>query len=192
MDKLLIMGDSIRVGYQKYVEELAKDKFTVLYPVDNSCFVQYQYWQINQMFKHNDGIKYVHFNSGYWDMNIESPMEEALNPIEEYLHGLTKIVTFIRKQGAFPVFATTVPIYESGLSNDNTGKIGSINYKNEWVINYNKHAKILMNELNVPVHDLYEVVLKGDKYYKCEDLLHLTEEGSKICAESIVEFLTKL
>lgn len=191
MKKVLLIGDSIRMGYAQMVKDLLKDEAEVIFPGDNSCFVQYAYWQTNQMFLRNDKIDIVHFNSGYWDMNIEYPMSEAFNSLAEYIAGLTKMIKYIKKQNAKPIFALTLPIYKDGSSIDNTGLNAVIQYNQEWVLSYNNAAKALMSSLNVEVNDLYSSMLLGDKYYKCADMLHLTYEGSMVCAQQIAELIRK-
>ena len=189
MKKILLLGDSIRMGYQQYVKEELDGEYEVLYPGDNGRFAAYTLWQVNQELKWNPDIELVHFNNGYWDMNIEAPMTEAIHPVEEYKSFLRRIVALCRQCGAKVVFATTVPILEAGAAGDNTGVQGTINYSNEWVKEYNAAAVKLMAELDVPVNDLYTLCLEDDRCYKCEDLLHLSEEGSRRCAKQVAEFV---
>ena len=191
MKKILLLGDSIRMGYQQYVKEELEGEYEVLYPADNGRFAAYTLWQVNQELKWNPDIELVHFNNGYWDMNIEAPMTEAIHPVEEYVSFLRRIVGLCRQCGAKVVFATTVPILEAGAAGDNTGVQGTINYSNEWVKEYNAAAVALMEELEVPVNDLYALCREDDRCYKCEDLLHLSEEGSRRCAAQVAEFVRK-
>ena len=100
MKKILLLGDSIRMGYQQYVKEALEGEFEVRYPEDNGRFAAYTLWQANQMFKWNPDIELVHFNNGYWDMNIEAPMTEAIHPIEEYKSFLRRIVALCHSCGA--------------------------------------------------------------------------------------------
>ena len=118
-------------------------------------------------------------------------MTEAIHPVEEYVSFLRRIVGLCRQCGAKVVFATTVPILEAGAAGDNTGVQGTINYSNEWVKEYNAAAVALMEELEVPVNDLYALCREDDRCYKCEDLLHLSEEGSRRCAAQVAEFVRK-
>ena len=189
MKKVLLLGDSIRMGYQQYVKEELAGEYEVKYPEDNGRFAAYTLWQVNQELKWNPDIELVHFNNGYWDMNIEAPMTEAIHPVEEYVSFLRRIVTLCRQCGAKVVFATTVPILEDGAAGDNTGVQGTINYSNEWVKTYNAAAVKLMEELKVPVNDLYALCMEDDRRYKCEDLLHLSEEGSRRCAAQVAQFI---
>ena len=191
MKKVLLLGDSIRMGYQNDVKEMLAGEYEVICPEDNGRFAAYTLWQANQMFKWNPYIALVHFNNGYWDMNIEAPMTEAIHPVEEYVSFLRRIVGLCRQCGAKVVFATTVPILEAGAAGDNTGVQGTINYSNEWVKEYNAAAVALMEELEVPVNDLYALCREDDRCYKCEDLLHLSEEGSRRCAAQVAEFVRK-
>ena len=189
MKKVLLLGDSSRIGYQNDVKEILRGEYEVICPEDNGRFAAYTLWQANQMFKWNPDIELVHFNNGYWDMNIEAPMTEAIHPIEEYKSFLRRIVALCRQCGAKVVFATTVPIMEAGAAADNTGVEGTINYSNEWVKAYNAAAVEVMAELDVPVNDLYALCMEDDRRYKCEDLLHLSAEGSRRCAEQVVEYI---
>ena len=191
MIKVTLLGDSIRLGYQEIVKELLKEEYEVVFPEDNGRFAAYTLWQVNQELKWNPDIELVHFNNGYWDMNVEAPMTEAIHPVEEYVSFLRRIVALCRQCGAKVVFATTVPILEDGAAGDNTGVQGTINYSNEWVKTYNAAATKLMAELDVPVNDLYALCMQDDRRYKCEDLLHLSEEGSRACAKQVAEYVRK-
>ena len=189
MKKVLLLGDSIRMGYQNDVKEILSGEYEVICPEDNGRFAAYTLWQANQMFKWNPDIELVHFNNGYWDMNIEAPTTEAIHPVEEYVSFLRRIVTLCRQCGAKVVFATTVPILEAGAAGDNTGVEGTINYSNEWVKEYNAAAVETMKALDVPVNDLYALCMEDDRRYKCEDLLHLSAEGSRRCAEQVAQYV---
>ncbi len=193
MKKILLLGDSIRMGYDDFVKEMAAGKYEVYYfESDNGRFASYTLWQANQLLRIYGPFDYIHFNNGYWDMNREAPMNTPLSPIPEYLSFLKRIIDLGRENGAEVIFATTVPIYEDGASLDNTGTYASINYKNSWVKEYNEAALALMKEENVPVNDLYTLMLKGERYYKCQDSLHLTLEGYKVCAKAVIDTIDNL
>ena len=44
-----------------------------------------------------------------------------------------------------------------------------------------------MKSEGVMINDLYALCIKDKHYYKCPDLLHLTEEGYRRCAEKTAE-----
>ena len=189
MKKVLLLGDSIRMGYDDYVKELLAGECEVYYDAeDNGRFSAYTLWQMNQFFKHFGHFDVVHWNNGYWDMNIEAPMTTAMHPVDEYTHFLKRILAEIRRNGAEPIFATTTPILSAGAAADLFGTgADSINYNNDWVVTYNEAAVKLMQEEGVTVNDLYTLCLEDARYYKCDDLLHLTEQGYQRCAQQIAE-----
>ncbi|MBQ3868391.1 MAG: SGNH/GDSL hydrolase family protein [Clostridia bacterium] len=189
MKRALLLGDSIRMGYDEYVKELLKGEFEVVYDdVDNGRFAAYTLWQANQFFKNCGRFDVVHWNNGYWDMNIEAPMTEAIHPLDEYVHFLGRILAEIRRNGATPVFATTTPIL-SGEAAEEVARAGnfSFSYNNEWVVKYNTAAVSFMRREGVAVNDLYALCLSDPHYFKCPDLLHLTEEGYRRCAEQTAQ-----
>jgi len=191
MKKVLLLGDSIRMGYDEYVRDILKDRCEVIYDEkDNGRFAAYTLWQANQLFRKHGKFDVVHWNNGYWDMNIEAPMTEAMHPIDEYIHFLKRIIAEIRRNGAQIIFATTTPAAGSvGSALDNTGTGVKIKYSNDWVIAYNDAAKRLAAEENITVNDLYALMLEDRSGYKCEDKLHLTEEGYRRCAEQAARLI---
>lgn len=193
MKKVLLLGDSIRMGYDDFVKELLQGKCEVYYAAeDNGRFSAYTLWQMNQMFRHYGPFDLVHWNNGYWDMNIEAPMAEPIHPLDEYLHFLRRILAEIRRSGAKPVFATTTPVLFSGSAADVTGTgADNIGYDNDRIQQYNQAAQALMTFEGVPVNDLYTLCLEDPHCYKCPDMLHLTEEGYRRCAQQTAACILK-
>ena len=69
--KILLIGDSIRMGYCRFVRELMQGEAEVFYPEDNCRFAQYtlrglQDWQA-QLGLWN-GVDLIHWNNGLWDV----------------------------------------------------------------------------------------------------------------------------
>ena len=193
MKKVLLLGDSIRMGYDEYVKELLSDEFEVVYDdADNGRFAAYTLWQANQFFKNHGHFDVVHWNNGYWDMNIEAPMRSAIHPVGEYVHFLGRILAEIRENGAVPVFATTVPILsEEAAAEVIRDGVARFAYNNEWVTEYNAAAVAFMESEGVMINDLYSLCLQDRHFYKCPDLLHLTEEGYRRCAGQTAEAIRK-
>ena len=189
MKRVLLLGDSIRMGYDEYVKEILEGEFEVCYDdVDNGRFAAYTLWQANQAFKKLGRFDVVHWNNGYWDMNVEFPMTEAIHPVDEYVQFLSRILAQIRNNGAVPVFATTTPILSKEAAADVVREgIDSFKYENEWVVKYNAAAVSFMKSEGVAVNDLYALCAEDKYFYKCSDLLHLTEEGYRRCAEQTAE-----
>jgi lysophospholipase L1-like esterase len=192
MDKVLLLGDSIRMGYDEFVRDDLKGRCEVLYDEeDNGRFSSYTLWQANQMFKKYGKVDVVHWNNGYWDMNVESPMTEAMHPVDEYVHFLKRIISLIRANGADIIFATTTPILEREKIEKSEMK-DIIGYDNEWVRKYNSAATDLMKSENIRIDDLYTLCLEDKNYYKCPDMLHLTEQGYRKCAEKASKMILEV
>lgn len=191
MKKVLLLGDSIRMGYQDYVRQALAGECEVLYDAeDNGRFAAYTLWQVNQMFKKYGAFEVVHWNNGYWDMNIESPMRTPMHPVDEYIYFLRRIIGEIRHNGAKIIFATTTPVLSLGSAADNTGTGAlGIAYDDAWVRQYNAAAVELMRAEGIPINDLYTLCQEDAGYYKCEDKLHLTEAGYRRCAEQAAAYI---
>ena len=191
MKRVLLLGDSIRMGYDSYVKEILEGEggFEVVFDdVDNGRFAAYTLWQANQFFRNQGQFDIVHWNNGYWDMNIEKPMTEAIHPVDEYVHFLGRILKEIRRNGAVPIFATTTPILPRDIALDiKNEKMPFSDYVNDWVLKYNAAAVSFMEGEGVAVNDLYTVCLEDKYFYKGPDLLHLTEKGYRRLAEKTAE-----
>lgn len=189
MKKVLLLGDSIRMGYDDLVKEELKEYEVYYDPEDNGRFSAYTIWQFNQMYKKYGPFDIVHFNVGYWDMNHEDPFGKPETPLEDYLHNLNRLLDLIINTKATPIFSLTTPIYN--IDHEHDGFIKTP-YKNEWVVEYNAAAKALMEKRGIKVIDLYSLLLDGYHYYKCYDSLHLTLEGYQKCALKIASEIRKL
>ena len=192
MKKVLLLGDSIRMGYQDYVKEYLNGEYEVVFHEENGRCSATTLWQVNQMFRRHPDIALVHWNNGYWDMHISPPMKEHLRPLPEYISNLTRIAQYIRERGAKVVFATTPPVKGDGFAREVTGIKTDIYFSEEFVQIYNAAALSLMKELSVPINDLYTLCLEDENYYKCIDMIHLTEAGSRRCAEKIAEVVREM
>lgn len=182
--KVLLLGDSIRMGYDEYVKELLQEDCEVYYDdEDNGRFAAYTLWQANQLIRQYGPFDLVHWNNGYWDMNIEAPMTEAIHPLDEYLHFLKRILELVRKDSAKVVFATTLPMLPEGEMDSPEGR--QFAYDDNTVCRYNAAACSLLEGEGVRINDLYALCKQHPTLYKCPDRLHLTEEGSRKCAEQV-------
>lgn len=191
MKKVLLLGDSIRMGYDSYVKEELKDEFEVYYDdTDNGRFSAYTIWQFNILNNKYGPFDIVHFNNGYWDMNHECPDGSETFPLEDYLHNLKRLIGLIRQINAIPIFSTTIPIYETKEDTLYNGVMyQKINYLDSWVTKYNAAAIHLMEEEHVLVNDLYSLLLDEPRYAKCQDSLHLTTEGYIKCAKKVASII---
>lgn len=183
MKKVLLLGDSIRMGYDSIVKEMLGDDYLVCYADDdNGRFTAYTLWQANQFFREYGHFDIVHWNNGYWDMHTEAPMTEPITPLCDYPYMLRRIIRLCRANCDRLIFATTLPVPSADDMRS---------YDNDTVLAYNNAALEVMRQEGVEVNDLYSLTAQKDDFYKCADRLHLTQEGYRVCAEQIVRMIRK-
>jgi lysophospholipase L1-like esterase len=176
MKRVLLLGDSIRMGYEPLVREALAGIAEVVAPAENGRFAKYTLWGVNLWIKELGRPDVVHWNNGLWDIHRESPMTEPLTPVDEYLNTLGRIVTEIRRTGAAVIFATTTPVAE-----------GSVGRSNEEIDAYNRAAVSMMTKNQVAVNDLYSLVKADLAGNICADKAHLSEKGYRRCTAAVVE-----
>ena len=179
MKRMLILGDSISMGYREFVRESLHGKAEVLFSEENGRFVKYTHWLSNQWIRANGAPDIIHWNNGIWDITREPPVEGCFTPLDEYIHGLARTLSTFRAAGVPAiVFATTTYPHP-----------GREEQRAEDIDEYNAAARALMEREGVPVNDL-GALIKNRMEYVCEDHLHLTEAGYRACAAMVVEKLT--
>ncbi|MBQ5649153.1 MAG: hypothetical protein IIV03_03335 [Clostridia bacterium] len=191
MKNVFLIGDSIRYGAQPvspgygiYVKEMLEGKANVYYPNENCRFAQYTlralYDWAKRLKKENIQIDVIHWNNGLWDV-LRLNGDEPLTPCEIYVYYLKRIHAMLTK--LFPdakiIFALSTSILEEKATPD------FFRY-NADIERYNAAAKELMDELGVPVNDLYTVSNGIDPSMHC-DWVHFGEDGSKILAKAVTE-----
>jgi len=182
MKKVLLLGDSIRLGYCPYVREDLKDIAEVVFPEENCRFTQYTYIQLKNWMALVDDpktIDVIHWNNGHWDVSHWDGAEESLNTPELYAQMLERI--YKRLVGYCPnakvIFATTTPMNPNGVQGANVRTTPE-------VIRYNDAAREVMARLGVQVNDLFSVMKDAtpDDYI---DHTHFTEAGYRRLADVV-------
>ncbi|MBE6740609.1 MAG: SGNH/GDSL hydrolase family protein [Ruminococcaceae bacterium] len=192
MKKVVLLGDSIREWYTNYVVELLKDKCEVISLLgDNGRFTYYSLFQLSMILKEHGKVDLVHFNNGYWDMDVMPFLNRPVFSLEEYKHGLKRIIELSRAAGADLIFATTTPLPSDVAAEDNTGTGVTFGFEQDRVKDFNNAAIELMKEENIEVNDLYAVCKQDKNFYKCEDNLHHTEEGNRVLAQHVANAILK-
>ena len=116
MKKILLVGDSIRIGYDKYVKLSYEGRAEVFYPNENCRMSSYVIrclhdWKRDT--KCGSDIDLVHWNCGLWDCLI---MPDGLyqTPLNQYKENIDRICKMIKLYfpGAISVFATSTPVHD--------------------------------------------------------------------------------
>lgn len=190
--KILIIGDSISIGYTPFVKESLQDAADVYHNPGNAKHSGYGLDSIANWIG-NEDWDIIHFNWGLWDLCYRHPDSEVQGnrdkvngdltyTLEEYSNNLKAIISKIKnKSDAKLVFATTsyVPANEAGR------------YLQDAII-YNDAANKIMRNNNIIIHDIYNYSLQVHKQFgKGSDDVHYTEEGYKMLSRAISTFLRK-
>lgn len=191
--KVLIIGDSISIGYTPFVKENLKEIAVVKHNPGNAQHTGKGLKNIEKWIGEEDW-SVIQFNWGLWDLCYRHPdskvqgKRDKLNgtvtfSVADYKKNLEAIVKKIKKHSdAKLVFVTTsyVPTQEAGRYTGDPVK-------------YNEVARSVMEENGVMINDIYEKSIKVHKKYgKGEDNVHYNPEGSEKLGMYISEFLKEV
>ena len=152
MKKIVLIGDSIRMGYDKYVKDALKSTAEVYYPEENCRFAEYvlRYlhdWKANGGW--GDDVDLVHWNAGLWDA-LELFGDEPLTSFSYYEEAITRIAKRLRM--LFPkakfVFATSTNVSEKMSKPEFTRHNSTIQKYNEIAIRALKGTDTIINDLH--------------------------------------------
>lgn len=186
--RVVLIGDSIREEYGKYVREELKDLIEVVEIPENAKCSTYTLRRIHEWansLRIGTDIDLVYWNNGLWDI-ARFYGDEPLVSEKEYQKNLNRII--VRLHRIFPnakiVYATTTSIAEW----KNEDKV-FIRRESD-VVAYNKLATDIMTTQNISVDDLYTITNQFSEEYR-QDWVHFSEEGSKKLAKHIAAYIFK-
>ncbi len=194
LPNILLLGDSISIGYHAGVSELLKGKANVFRPVnpkngsaDNCSDTSKGVASLDAWLALQPKWDVIHFNWGLHDLKHVKPgttevSSEAADPtlrtLAEYQANLEKIVARLKATGAKLVFCTTTPVTEGTLAPFR---------RNEDVEAYNAAAVKIMAAHSIPVDDLYTFAKPQLEKIQLPKNVHFTAPGSKILAGQVVK-----
>lgn len=182
MKKILLLGDSIRIGYDKYVKMSFENEAEVYYPADNCRFTTYTIRRLDDWVKElqlGDGVDLVHWNCGLWDV-LRLVDDKCAIPLEFYKVNIDRICSLLKHY--FPkakfVFATSTPVQEHLF-----GELRRLNSDTEM---YNAAAVEIVKAHGMEVNDLY-ALLKGCPAEYYTDSTHLyTKAGTEVITDKVI------
>ena len=183
MKKVVLIGDSIRAGYDKYAKQALAGEVEVLFSPDSGRFAQYVLRAVSDWKKEEgwgDDIDLVHWNAGLWDV-LRQFGEEPLTPPEMYAEMIRRVD--LRLRYLFPnakmVFATSTHVLEE--------KYGK-NFKryNREIEQYNAIACDVLCHTDTVINDLYAFTASLPiSFYS--DMTHLyTPEGTEAMTNQVL------
>ena len=184
MKKVLLIGDSIRLGYERYVKAVFEDVLEVYSPTEeNGRMAQHIQRFLNEWKKREhipEDVDLVHWNAGLWDV-LRICGDDTLTSPMFYAETLGKIVK--RMNLLFPkakiVFALSTAVREELYE-------GDYQRYNSDIEKFNEIAIKTLRPLGVEFNDLYSIT--KDAPEKCwSDMTHFnTLDGIKLTGSKVV------
>lgn len=189
MKNLLLIGDSIKAGYDKSVKKSLEGRANVILGNDSARFAAYLLRVIHECFEgvKPEDIDVLHWNAGLWDC-LRLFGEEPHTPIEIYAYYIERICIRIKKifPNARVIFATSTRVAEEKMDK---------NFKrlNSDIEKYNETAVEIVRKYGFEVDDLYACSAKLPESAH-SDLVHYytptaTEAFTKQVLSSVVPAL---
>lgn len=181
LPRVLLIGDSISMGYTLPVRELLKGKANVHRIPANGGPTTRGLASIDKWL--GDGNwDVIHFNWGIHDLRHMDDGKRQVEPAD-YEKNLRALVEKLKATGAKLIWATITPIPEPPLKPERT--FGSEE-------EYNEIAAKVMKENGIPINDLNAwITPRFEELQKPQDL-HYQEEGSKYLAEKVAREIEAL
>ena len=184
LPNVLIIGDSISMGYTQPVKELLAGKAHVERPPANGGATALGLEKLSDWLgdTHWDVI---HFNWGLHDIKHMKDGKldlagEQVAGLDQYSKNLEELVRRLKATGARLIWASTTPVPEGAA-----GRLAGDE------VRYNQAAKTIMKKNGVAINDLHSRVKPCLGKYQQPRNVHFTPEGSKFLAEQVAAKILK-
>jgi len=192
LPKILIIGDSISIGYTPFVKESLKDKAIVIHNKGNAAHTGIGLKRLDEWLG-EEKWDVIQFNWGLHDLCYRNPESKRqghrdkvhgklTTPLEQYQANMEELVLRLQKTNAKLLFITTtyVPVNEAGRISGDEDK-------------YNAAALEVMKKYGIKVNDLNKTSREiHPKFGKDSGNVHYTPEGYRLLAEKITHGLEKI
>lgn len=174
LPRVLLIGDSISIGYTPPVRELLKGKANVHRIPTNGGPTSNGLKNIDKWLG-NGKWDIIHFNWGIHDLKYMPDGKRQVEP-EDYEKNLRSLVVKLKATGAKLIWASTTPIPEGELNPPRSfGKVPE----------YNDIAKRVMAENGVAIDDLNTAITPHLVEYQNPKDVHYKTEGSALLAKHV-------
>lgn len=190
LPRVLLIGDSISIGYTVPVREMLKGKANVHRPLTN-CGPTTRGLAAIEDWLGDGKWDVIHFNWGLHDLKYMGPKNQNLAdpsskdshqqvPPEEYEANLRQLTERLKKTGAKLIWRSTTPVPEGAK-----GRVVGDSKK------YNEIAAKIMAEHQIPVDDQYSLVINSPDEIQLPKNVHFSSKGSRVLAASAVDAIAK-
>jgi acyl-CoA thioesterase-1 len=176
LPRVLLIGDSISMGYTEPVRKLLAGKCNVHRIPENGGptirgveklekWLGSGHWDV------------IHFNFGLHDLRLMDTGKHQV-ALADYEANLRKIVARLKATGARVVWASTTPVPEAKLTPPRSPAD---------VIAYNAAARRVMEENGIPIDDLYAFALPRLAEIQRPANVHFTDAGYAALAKPVAD-----
>lgn len=184
MKKIVLIGDSIRMGYCEYVKNALSDVAEVYYPPENCRYaVNVLRFMGEWKSKGNwpSDVDMVHFNAGLWDV-LRVHDGEMLSTYEYYKYTIERVGKLMRR--LFPtaklVFATSTAIVEM----PNKKRF------NKDIEEFNAAAIEVLSPLGIEINDLYAITKDIAPECRSDETHFNNDHGRSVVGGAVVNYIT--
>ena len=185
MKNVLLLGDSIRKGYDKAIRKTLEGKAEVYFPNENCRFAAYLLRNLHEYGEavENGKPDVIHWNAGLWDC-LRMFGEEPQTPIEVYCYYIERICKRIKKlyPEAKVIFATSTRVQSEKMSKN-------LKRYNEDTEAYNEAAEKIVKEYGFEVNDLYALSATLPDEAHSDPVHYYTPIGTEIFANQVLSYL---
>lgn len=175
--RVLLIGDSISIGYTPHTTKLLEGKAQVTHHAGNAENTRTGLKMLPTWLKEGP-FDVIHFNWGLWDL-VDGGKDV---PIDEYEKNLRALVKQLKETKAKLIWASTTPVPE----------VNARKRRDADVVAYNAVAKKIMEENQIPIDDLYALARPQlAKLQKANDV-HFSTEGSQELARQVAQSIEKV
>ena len=189
MKKIVLIGDSIRMGYDKYIKDALSDTAEVFYPSENCRFAEYVLRYTHEWKKEGnwgDDVDLVHWNAGLWDV-LELFGDEPLTSLSYYREAIIRIDKRLRM--LFPkakfVFATSTNVSEK------MAKPEFLRH-NATIEKYNTEALCALTGTDTVINDLFLLTSTVPDSYRSDWVHFYTPEGTELIGGKVLSVICEL
>ena len=179
---IVLVGDSIRMGYQDHVASQLAGRAEVWVPEANGGDSRNVLAHLDQWILARQP-DLVHVNCGLHDLKRAFGAASSV-PVDEYGRNVRQILQRLQRElDGGVVWATTTPVDET-WHHQNKG----FDRLEADVEAYNAAARAVAEDLGVPIDDLFAVVQQeGKARLLTQDGVHFTAEGSQLLGRAVAE-----
>ena len=184
MKNVLLIGDSIRMGYDKAVKQTLGGIAEVYYPEENCRFASYVLRYLGDYRNLVSGsVDVLHWNAGLWDC-LRMYGEEPHTPVDVYAYYIDRICQRIGKlmPEAKVIFALSTGVQSEKMSAD-------FKRYNEEIERYNAAAEEVVRRYGFEVNDLYTVSRELPPEAHSDAVHYYTPAGTEAFANKVISHL---